>query len=137
MKAVWTSALESGNETIDAQHKQLFEYMNNFFDSISKEYGHETTVRTLNFLVKYVGYHFKTEEEFMRSTHCPAYKEHKSAHRKIVDDLMGCYKKLITDGNSEFLMSELTTLLQEWFVNHIMTHDLKLAEYLKEHEKHV
>jgi len=132
MKIDWDSKLESGNSTIDEQHKELFEHMNTFSDSINKEYGHEITVRTLNFLVKYVRYHFGTEEEFMRSTDYPDFKDHLAAHREIVDTLMDCYKKLISDGNSEYVKHELTTLLQKWLVDHIMTADKKLAQFLKQ-----
>ncbi|ADD67151.1 hemerythrin-like metal-binding protein [Denitrovibrio acetiphilus DSM 12809] len=131
MKAVWTSSLESGNATIDEQHKELFEHINNFFDSISREFSHEITVRTLNYLVKYVRFHFSTEEELMRKSGYPDLKEHMSAHRNIVNTLMACYKKLISSGNSERVEDELTTLLQVWFVEHIMGYDLRLAAYLR------
>lgn len=132
MKAVWSSSLESGNETIDSQHKELFEHMNAFCDSVNQNFNHEVTVRTLNYLVKYVRFHFGTEEELMRENEYPDFKEHLSAHRKIVDTLMGCYKRLIADGNTESINEELQTLLQTWFVEHIMGHDIRLAAFLKD-----
>ena len=132
MKAVWSSSLESGNETIDTQHKELFKHMNSFYDSVEKKFNHEVTVRTLNYLVKYVRFHFGTEEELMRESDYPEFKEHLSAHRHIVDTLMNCYKKLIADGNTDSINEELQTLLQTWFVEHIMGHDTKLATFLKE-----
>ncbi|PLX71572.1 MAG: hypothetical protein C0602_00740 [Denitrovibrio sp.] len=134
MKAVWTDALASGNKTIDSQHKQLLDHINTFFDSISKEHGHETSVRTLNFLVKYVRYHFATEEELMRKTEYEHLQDHLHYHRKLVDSLMKCYKRLISDGNSEYVIQEISTLLQDWFVCHIMEHDLKLVKHLQGYE---
>ena len=134
MKAVWTDSIASGNSTIDNQHKQLFDHINTFFEGIEREHGHETTVRTLNFLVKYVRYHFTTEEELMRKTEYEELHEHMKAHRSIVDELMRCYKKLIANGNSEYIIQELSTLLQAWFVTHIMDHDLRLAKHLQGYE---
>lgn len=132
MKVDWSDSLASGNELIDSQHKQLFDHMNTFFNSINREFGHEITVRTLNFLVKYVSFHFSSEEELMRSMDYPLFKEHLAAHRKIVDELMRCYKKLIADGHSDYILQELRILLQEWFVDHIMVHDMALAKFVKE-----
>lgn len=134
MKAVWNDTLESGNDIMDGQHKELFKHMNAFYDSINKQFGHEVTVRTLNFLVKYVSYHFSTEEELMRQSGYPEFKTHLAAHRKIVDTLMKCYKKLIADGHTEYVIQELNTLLQEWFVDHIMVHDMQLAEFLRKND---
>lgn len=134
MKAEWTDSLKSGNKIMDNQHKELFEHINLFFEGIEKEQGHETTVRTLNFLVKYVRYHFATEEELMRKTDYDELHEHMKNHRTLVDDLMKCYKQLISDGNSEYVIQELSTLLQDWFVTHIMGHDIRLAKHLKGYE---
>jgi len=135
MKAVWTSSLESGNKTIDSQHRELFDHINTFFDSVSSEFGHEITVRTMNFLVKYVQYHFTTEEEFMKAKCYPDFKIHLSAHRKIVDEIMRCYKQLISDGHTENVLKDLETLLQQWLVEHIMGYDMKLAQFLKQFEE--
>lgn len=134
MKAVWNDSLTSGNKLIDSQHKELFDHINTFFDSITKEYSHEITVRTLNFLVKYVRYHFNCEEDMMRKTDFEEYKEHREAHRKLVDELMTCYKKLISDGKTEHVMHELSALLQEWFVEHIMAYDVRLVSHMKQYE---
>ncbi len=132
MKVEWCESLASGYETIDTQHKELFEHINTFFESFEKEYKHEVTIRTLNFLVKYVRYHFGSEEELMREHNYPEFKEHLSAHRIIVDKLMECYKDLISSGDSSKVNQEIKTLLQVWFVEHIMGHDIKLASYLNE-----
>ena len=131
MNIAWNECLISGNETIDSQHQELFDHINSFFNSIDKEFSHETTLRTLNYLVKYVRFHFGTEEELMESNEYKELKIHKAAHRKLVDSLMGCYKKLISEGNAISVKDELTELLQVWFVDHIMTHDQRLAAFLK------
>jgi hemerythrin len=131
MHIAWNECLISGNTTIDSQHQELFTHINSFFNSIDKEFNHETTVRTLNYLVKYVRFHFGTEEELMESSDYQELKVHKAAHRKLVDSLMVCYKKLIAEGNAMCVKDELTELLQVWFVDHIMTYDQRLAAFLK------
>jgi len=131
MKVAWNSSMESGNPIIDSQHKELFTYINSYFESTHAEYSHEVVVKTLNFLVKYVRYHFSSEEELMRESHYKEYKSHVADHRKIVENLMNCYKKLITFGNNELISQELGNLLQIWFVEHIMGHDIPLAKHLK------
>jgi hemerythrin len=131
MKVTWCESLESGFGTIDEQHQELFKYINNFFANISGSFEHEETVRTLNFLVKYVKYHFQTEEELMCEYTYDNYKEHLKNHQQIVADLVDCYKKLISSGNVTTVVEDLEQILQYWFVEHIMGHDMKLAKYLK------
>jgi len=132
MKANWNEALESGNETIDSQHRDLFNHINTYFDSLEKVYGHEITIKTLNYLLKYVRFHFGTEEELMKRYGYPDFSEHLTEHRKLVDELMNCYKSLISDGHSEEIVERLRILLNEWLVAHIMGYDMKLAEFMKE-----
>jgi hemerythrin len=134
MKVEWNESLASGDAIIDKQHKELFKHINEFFDSINKEYNHEMTVRTLNFLVKYVKFHFEHEEQQMADRCYPETKLHQSAHRKIVDSLVHCYKRLISEGNATSVEEELTTLLQVWFVEHIMQYDMRLVSFLRENE---
>jgi hemerythrin len=135
MKAIWNDSLISGNDTIDTQHMELFKYMNNFFDSVNKSRDYEITVRTLNYLVKYVRFHFGSEEEMMKKQSYPDYKEHLAAHRNLVEKLMDCYKTLISKNSANCITDSLTALLQQWFVEHIMVFDMKLAQYLRENEE--
>lgn len=132
MKAVWSDTLRSGNETIDSQHKDLFEHINVYFDSLEKPYGRDITIKTLNYLVKYVRFHFTTEEDMMKSVNYPEFSEHLSSHRMLVDELMACYRSLINDGQTEEMVERLRVLLNEWLVGHIMTLDLSLAEFIRD-----
>lgn len=132
MRVSWTDSLASGHAVIDKQHKELLNHINSYFESLDRVYEHEVIIKTLNFLVKYVRFHFGTEEELMKQHVYPEFRQHLEAHRKLVDELMICYKKLISDGYSEEIVERLRVLLQEWFVDHIMVNDLKLAKFLKE-----
>jgi len=132
MKAEWSDSLVSGNETIDSQHKDLFKHINSYFDSLEKLYGHEVTIKTLNYLLKYVRFHFSTEEDLMKRYGYPDFNEHLNDHRKLVEELMVCYKTLIADGHSEEIVERLRVLLQEWLVEHIMGYDKRLAVFMKE-----
>ncbi len=132
MRVSWTDSLASGHAVIDKQHMELLDHINSYFDSLDRVYEHEVIVKTLNFLVKYVRFHFGTEEELMKKHVYPEFRQHLEAHRKLVDELMSCYKKLISDGYSEEIVERLRVLLQEWFVDHIMVNDLKLAKFLKD-----
>lgn len=132
MNIAWNDNLASGDATIDSQHQELFNHINSFFNSIDKEFNHETTVRTLNYLVKYVRFHFGHEEEQMEKYSYPEFRVHKAAHRELVESLMSCYKKLVSEGNAMNVKDELTQLLQVWFVDHIMTYDQRLAAFLKD-----
>lgn len=135
MKAVWTDKLATGNKIIDGQHKELFGYINKFFECTDDNSCEGATIKTLNYLVKYVRFHFSAEESLMKDVNYPEYKEHQTAHRQIVDTLMNCYKRLIANGDHACVIEELRMFLQAWFVEHIMGFDFKMAGYIQENAK--
>jgi hemerythrin len=132
MKVEWHDRLSTGFEIVDDQHKELFTHINDFFDSLSQEENYDNTIKTLNFLVKYVKLHFTTEEDLMKKYNYDEYKEHLTAHREIVEEIMECYKTLISSGKSPAVISKLRVILQKWFVSHIMQYDMKLAGFLRD-----
>jgi len=131
MKLIWSSTIESGHALMDKQHKELFEHINKFFDSLNNEISREETIETLNYLVEYVGHHFRTEEELMQEISYPYFKKHQTEHRQIVEQLAACYKLLRSESNSETVIKDTTQMLLVWAEEHIPDSDIKLARYIK------
>ena len=120
-----TSDLMTNNSMIDTQHKQLFDAINALLEACSKGQGRAEIGKTLDFLSKYVDNHFSDEEKLQRQYAYPEYK-------KIIRDLQ---QELGQNGANIALVAKVNTAIGGWLVNHIKREDLKMAKYIREHQK--
>jgi hemerythrin len=59
----WDEKLETGNEKIDRQHKQLITALNKLIDACGEGKGSDELENTLEFLNAYIVKHFSDEEK--------------------------------------------------------------------------
>jgi hemerythrin len=125
----WNPVWETGDETIDDQHKGLVAQVDRLLDAaVTGEVGAETE-RALQHLAWYVERHFEYEERRMVETAYPGLGEHKQAH----DELRERVKALIRSRGylSKGLTGDLMAFLVDWFQGHFTTLDRALARHLK------
>ena len=63
MTISFDDTLITGNETIDAQHKELIERIRQFVDSCENENGKVKAIKMLDYLAEYTNFHFSEEEK--------------------------------------------------------------------------
>ncbi len=80
MKYELTSDLMTGNSLIDAEHKQLFDAINDLMDACAQGVGREKIMSTTQFLNSYVNKHFGDEEKLQVQSKYPGYAAHKQFH---------------------------------------------------------
>lgn len=61
----WDDSMTTGVPEIDAQHKELFEKMNEFAEALACGKGRAETGEMLDFLQFYAQWHFQREETCM------------------------------------------------------------------------
>ena len=76
----WDKSLETGNFTIDEQHKSIIKAINDLLEACSQGKGRVEVEKTLIFLKDYVVKHFNDEEKLQIKSNYPGYKEHKEIH---------------------------------------------------------
>lgn len=54
MRIEWTSYIQTNNELLDSQHKELFSRMNRYFECAERNPRPQELIETLNYLVEYV-----------------------------------------------------------------------------------
>lgn len=124
----WTSALSTGVQEIDTQHKNLIEIVNRLNDAMQGGQGKDALGTVLDELVQYTVYHFGTEEKLM-SEHDYAEKDkHFAEHRQLVADVSAFKEKF--DGGNVMLSTEIMNFLRDWLSKHIMGTDKKLGQAL-------
>ncbi|MDR3289550.1 MAG: bacteriohemerythrin, partial [Peptococcaceae bacterium] len=128
----WNAELETGNEEIDTQHKQLFKLTSNLVDACAKNQSPAVLSQTLDFLATYTVRHFADEEALQRRYHYPGYQKHKQLHdnfKETVGDLIAQYN---TEGSSIDLSDKANTVIVRWLIKHISQEDFKIAAYIRQ-----
>lgn len=127
----WDKTLETGNPSIDEQHKSLINAVNELLDSCSQGKGRSEVEKTLKFLQDYVVKHFNDEEKLQIKSNYPDYKAHKEKHeafKKTVDDIVQEFNR---SGASIPIVAKVNSSVAGWLISHIKSEDKKVAAYIK------
>lgn len=127
----FTKDLETGNASIDAEHRQLIQAINDLLKACSSGKGRDELAKTTGFLSDYTAKHFAHEETLQKQSKYPDYINHRRYHenfKKVVADLCG---RLDKEGPTIALVGQVNTAIAGWLVNHIKQEDTKLAAHLK------
>lgn len=128
MRYEFTKDLETGNCTIDSEHRELLGAVNALLDACGEGKGRAQMGSTVKFLNDYVDRHFTHEEQLQKQSGYPGYEAHHAFHEK--------YKKTlreITAGLSDNCsIADLAKLNGHvsLLVSHIRTEDKKLGAFL-------
>jgi methyl-accepting chemotaxis protein len=128
---VWDQTFATGNETIDNQHKTLFEALNHLLAAMRSGKAGDELKKALDFLSDYTVKHFFDEEQIQKRAAYPDHPNHHKMHesfKKTVQELGG---ELIMKGASEKLVSEVRKKIGNWLITHIKGQDIKLGLYLR------
>lgn len=127
----WDKSLETGNITIDEQHKSIIDSINKLLEACSQGKGRSEVENTLKFLQDYVIKHFNDEEKLQLKSNYPDYKAHKEKHeafKKTVNEIAQEYKN---SGASIQLVAKVNSSVAGWLISHIKSDDKKVALHIK------
>jgi methyl-accepting chemotaxis protein len=130
----WDRSLETGNEMIDEQHKQLFAAINALLRVCDEGKSANELKKSLNFLNDYTIKHFFEEEQLQKKYAYPDYENHHKMHeafKKTVRDLM---TRMIMNGSSKTLIEEVQQKIGGWLVTHIKGQDVKIGAHIRSKE---
>lgn len=102
-----TKDLETGNMTIDREHRELIAAVNKLLDACSAGQGRDHMKDTVKFLNDYVNRHFAHEEQLQQQSKYPGYAAHKAFHDKYKRTLIEITEAIPAAGIS---IGELTKL---------------------------
>ena len=134
MSIEFDKTLETGNDLIDTQHKELIARVNKLTTDgvVGKEKN--VAVQTLDFLMDYTDFHFTAEEKLQAEHSFPLIDAHKAQHAifvKAVDELKEMLEE--EEGPTEAFVEAVKKNVVEWLLRHIQIWDKRGAEYVKEY----
>ena len=133
----WTEDLAVGVEKIDAQHKELFEKINDLVSAVKQSVCKYKIGDVIRFLEDYVVFHFGEEERYMLKFGYPDYQVHKAQHEKFIANFQELKKELPKlEGGSKpgsyDLSVETNKVVVDWILDHIAKVDKRLGVFLKD-----
>lgn len=134
MIATWKDDYCTGHALVDAQHREIFQLVNQFAEAVGARRAHALVRPVLDRLIGYVEEHFAEEERLMRRACFPGAAQHARLHRDFrakVEELVQAYRQ-----GDLVLPLTLSQFLLEWLREHIQVEDLTLVRWLREEAAH-
>lgn len=126
----FTDELRTGNDTIDEQHMQLFEYINNLLQACAEGKGRSEISRAMLFLKEYTDEHFSAEEKLQNKYKYPDRVNHKRYHETFKNTIRELSDELERDGATIALVGKINRSVGDWLVNHVKNQDKKVAAHI-------
>ena len=129
-KVAWKQDYEVGIESIDENHKKFVELLNHFVDVTSSEpciTGHSEIFYSL---IHYAEHYLIQEEILLKDAGSQDLTRHKEYHTRFFNKIKEFQEKYASQDSG--VCSDMYSFLREWFQEHIIQYDKKVAELLKE-----
>jgi hemerythrin len=127
MTTQWTSELETGFPELDAQHRQLFDLIEQMTALTEAPLIDESEVQKLvGFLESYARGHFECEERCMIETQCPTRDINEEAHHLFLAGVLRFKQDFADQAGKRELLTILQASLRAWLRNHILRVDTSL-----------
>ena len=121
-QVIWNNDYCIGIETIDMQHKKLFDIMHQLDVASQQEADIKDITKLFDELDNYTKYHFEEEEAYFLTLPADEIKRHKKEHDFFISELASTVEQSIRIGA---LSLGLLYFLNDWLINHILIEDQK------------
>ena len=122
----WKNFYTVNNPLLDAEHKQIIEYVNELYTAMNSPSDSAAKKRVLERLVQYTQTHFDHEEKIMQDVDYPDLAAHKALHddmrRQTIE--LRTHLTLVT-------ARDVLVFLKDWWLGHIQGEDKKYASYVE------
>jgi hemerythrin-like metal-binding protein len=128
---VWSKKFETNIESVDIQHKMLFELLSQLAERFKQGDPDETIVENvLKQLFVYAEKHFTEEEELMEQHHLDArhLSLHRMEHKSFIYDVNSMWEHL---NMHEEISDKLVGFIMSWLTYHILGMDMAMAAQIR------
>lgn len=123
----WTDAISVGDPVLDAQHRLVFDIINDLYAMMSSTAPPDQILRILRRLKFFTLTHFQCEQLYMLHSGCTFLAEHKKAHHEMaatVDRYIAEHRRAHLDP------TDLLRFLKTWWLDHIRKADTEYVSRL-------
>lgn len=131
MNITFDDNLITGNKTIDAQHQELIDRIQQFVTACESGDTKLKAIKMLDYLDEYTNFHFQEEEELQKSVNYPELANHHAKHEEFKKTIQELYDFLNeNEGPNEQFIQQVKRNVVDWLFQHIKTFDRSVAEYI-------
>ena len=123
----WNDSFSIGIDAIDAQHRRLFDMVNEYYRGIAAGETAGALSRLLAGLATYTLTHFRYEEEFLDEIGYPDARAHRREHDALQEQVADLLTRA-QDGRL-ILTLEIGHTLRDWLFRHINVSDRRYARF--------
>ncbi len=124
-----TKDIETGNISIDREHKELFDAVNRLLDACANGKGRKEVSETIKFLNDYVYKHFDHENQLQKQHSYPNMVAHYRFHEDYKAKLFEIINPISTREATVMDLSKINSHVAA-LIAHIKSEDKKLAQFL-------
>lgn len=124
----WRVEYSVGVQSIDDEHRELIELINNFYEKLRHEPDKEIVELRLGDIVTAISMHFALEERLMREHEYAEYAAHKEDHEELLDQIYELVDMFLSDPDTGGELLEKR--LSDWFAGHFGGFDARLHDKL-------
>lgn len=124
----WKEEFSIGVPSIDQEHQELIELINELYAELESGEAGSTVADFLGEIYAQISAHFALEETMMRQQRYDQYDDHKIDHERLLDDI----RDMIDTYGDRYSVdgAALASRLESWFGEHFKTHDARLHHRL-------
>ena len=135
MHLEFEQSLVTGNDMIDAQHKELIGKIDDLLTFCEETKEKVKAIKMLGYLAEYTEFHFSAEEKLQEEISYPQIEEHRKAHaefKKVIEELHDMLEE--EEGPTEEFVFAVRKNVVNWLFKHIKEMDRELAEYIRDNQ---
>ena len=135
MHLEFEQSLVTGNDMIDAQHKELIGKIDDLLTFCEETKEKVKAIKMLGYLAEYTEFHFSAEEKLQEEISYPQIEEHRKAHaefKKVIEELHDMLEE--EEGPTEEFVFAVRKNVVNWLFEHIKEMDRELAEYIRDNQ---
>jgi len=125
----WRRDYEVGVKLIDAEHRGLFDLINEFHDTRARGNAGKEAAQVLNRLIAYAEEHFQHEEKLMSDNGYRLLDQHRQLHSDLVSSIFAINERLAADTANA--SAEILPFIKNWLVEHIIQHDMDIGDFMR------
>ncbi|MBF0248742.1 MAG: bacteriohemerythrin [Alphaproteobacteria bacterium] len=128
----WERRFETGHDRIDFEHRIFLDIIVSIKEEILAGRDKARILRLLAELLAYSHFHFVSEGNIMLDCGYPGYKGHADHHQHL-NEAFHDHMRMFEMGDKA--ANDILDFLVEWFVNHTVHEDAKIAQYVRKHPR--
>ncbi len=132
-RITWDPIYSVHVEILDAQHRKLFDAVNQLMEVF--EIGSGDFLSVIKDLIDYLSVHFHQEHMVMKNANYPNFLSHSKEHQKFTEKIQE-FLKGYKEGD-ESLGRNMVVFLKDWVRDHTTKLDVQYGEYLRKNAEKI